>query len=140
MPDPAKVLEHIAVGASPSGIAVGESVWVANTGSDNVTRIAPGTGSIIGTFPVGGGPAGIVATTDAVWVANGTDGTVTRIDPRTGRNTATVSVGEGPSAVVGAGGWVWVTNQFGNTSPGSTPIRTPRARCRSEAGRSRPPR
>ena len=46
-----------AVGDAPYGIAFdGANIWVANYGSDNVTKLNAATGAVVGTYAVGDGP------------------------------------------------------------------------------------
>ena len=57
--DPTGLVNAIAVGHGPSGIAVGDGgVWVAYTGDDEVVRIDPSTRAVTATIPVGRAPAG----------------------------------------------------------------------------------
>ena len=74
--------EPIAVGKSPSDVAVGEgSVWVANAGDDTVTRIDASSGEVVGEpIAVGDSPSDVAVGEGSVWVANSGDDTVTRID------------------------------------------------------------
>jgi YVTN family beta-propeller protein len=97
------------VGRRPSGVAVGGGVvWVADTGSDAVSRIDPGQRSVT-TIPVGGAPVGIDYGENAVWVANSADGTVSRIDPARNRVVKTIKVGGRPIGIAAGAGFVWVT-------------------------------
>ena len=97
----------IPVGQRPVGIAGGAgAVWVANSGSNTVSRIEPSTHHV---FPVrvGEQPTRVAVGAGAVWVTDAGDSTVSRIDPRTYEVTTVPACG-GPSDVVVAGGSVWV--------------------------------
>jgi YVTN family beta-propeller protein len=97
------------VGRSPSGVAVGGGVvWVADTGSDAVSRIDPRVRSVT-TIPVGRAPVGIDYGENAVWVANSAEGTVSRIDPSKSRVVKTINVGGRPIGITAGDGFVWVT-------------------------------
>ena len=107
--DPTGLVNAIAVGHGPSGIAVGDGgVWVAYTGDDEVVRFDPSTRAVTATIPVGHAPAGVALGAGSVWVANSGDGTVTRIDPMSDTKT-TIAVGGSPQAITVAGGRAWVT-------------------------------
>jgi YVTN family beta-propeller protein len=109
------VTTAVAVGASPSAVAVGrDTVWVANA-DNSVSRIDPRTQSVRQTIEVGGDPADVAVTDGAVWVANGLDGTVSRIDPASNRVVQTIAVGNGPTGLAAQDDAVWVTNSADGT-------------------------
>jgi YVTN family beta-propeller protein len=115
--DPTGVVNAIAVGHAPSGIAVGQGgVWVAYTGDDEVVRFDPSTRAVTATIPVGHAPVGVALGAGSVWVANSGDGTVTRIDPHTDKKT-TIGVGGSPQAITVADGRAWVTVDAQTISP-----------------------
>ena len=115
--DPTGLVNAIAVGNGPSGIAVGEGgVWVAYTGDDELVRFDPSTRAVTATIPVGRAPVGVALGAGSVWVANSGDGTVTRIDPKSDRKT-TIAVGGSPQAITVAGGRAWVTVDGQTISP-----------------------
>jgi YVTN family beta-propeller protein len=60
---------------------------VVNSLDGTVSRIDPGTNTVVQKITVGAGPSGIVDAAGSVWVANTGDGTITRIDPDSGRPT-----------------------------------------------------
>jgi YVTN family beta-propeller protein len=101
------------VGQRPTAIAAGEgAVWVANTGSDTVTRIDPGSPPTTETIGVGDGPVAIAVGAGAVWVANAGDGTIQRIDPDPPyKIVETIKTGNAPSGIAFGDGFVWVTVQ-----------------------------
>jgi hypothetical protein len=60
-----------AVGTGPSGVAFdGSSIWVANAGSDNVTKLRASDGTNLGTFAAGDGPTAVAFDGRNVWIAN----------------------------------------------------------------------
>jgi len=69
------------------------SMWVANSGSNTVSRVDPLTNTIIATVVVGAKPWGIAANNTHVWVANSSDFTISKIDPVSNLVVATISVG-----------------------------------------------
>ena len=98
-------------GVAPSSVAYGSNaVWVANGGSNTVTKIDAETHQAIDTIPVGGSPTAVAVSPGAVWVANNFDGTVWRIDPVSDEKVASIPVGNGPTALAYGAGKVWVTN------------------------------
>jgi YVTN family beta-propeller protein len=108
-PTSGDVVQPIAVGNGPSGIAVGDgSVWVANNLDGTVTQIDPVTSSVEHVIPTGNGPASIAVDRRGVWVSNQFDGTVVRIDPRTGELAQSIRVGNRPQGLAVAGGDVLV--------------------------------
>jgi DNA-binding beta-propeller fold protein YncE len=72
------------VGAAPTGVAVGGgAVWIANGLADEVVRVNPKTGKLIGQpVPVGRNPYAVAAHGSSAWVTSLGDSTVTRIDVR----------------------------------------------------------
>jgi streptogramin lyase len=119
--DPAtgRVLHDINVDANPWDIAAGlGAVWVADTGSDTITRIDPRT-LHVSTIGLGGSPTAIATGDGSVWAFDANTGRIYQVDrhgavtgqyhiPACSRN-ATVG---GPSCVRGriaaGGGQVWV--------------------------------
>ena len=70
-----------AVGANPYGVAFdGNSIWVVNANSNNVTRLLASTGAVVGTYAVGRGPYGVAFDGTNIWVANSGTNNVTRIN------------------------------------------------------------
>jgi DNA-binding beta-propeller fold protein YncE len=82
-PQTRSVDDPIEVGVKPRGIKVGLGyVWIANGDDDNVVRVDPGTGDLVGD-PVGVGddPADLAIGAGSVWTTNFGDSTVSRIEP-----------------------------------------------------------
>jgi YVTN family beta-propeller protein len=106
-----RLVAHIGVGATPTGVAAGEGAyWVTNADGHTVSRIDPATTAVVQPIPVGNGPSGIATGAGAVWVVNSLDGTVSRIDPVANKEVQTIDVGTGPLGIVYAAGSVWVAN------------------------------
>jgi DNA-binding beta-propeller fold protein YncE len=69
--------QTFAVGSSPYGIAFdGANIWVANTDSNNVTKLRAGDGTVLGTYAAGNVPSGIAFDGANIWVANSGGSTV----------------------------------------------------------------
>ena len=56
-------------------------MWITNDGYPNptVTKMLASTGAVLGTYPVGVLPLGIVFDGTSMWIANNTSNTVTKI-------------------------------------------------------------
>lgn len=132
-----EVEQTIAVGDSPTGIAIDEhGVWVANFNDSTVSHIDPETNAAIGdAVVIGGKPGAIAAGEGYIWVsrqpAEGEQGEVLqgertgsliRIDPTETEWTGEVfQVGDGPQGVVVGAGSVWVADQESDTVTRLTP-------------------
>src|SRR4029077_9341679 len=109
--DSGTTFASFAVGTTPKGIAFdGTSLWVANSGSNNVTKLDPATGSVLHTTPVGTSPSALAFDGTRIWVANSGSNTVTRVNAATGTATGTFAVGTNPSALAFDGTNIWVAN------------------------------
>jgi YVTN family beta-propeller protein len=99
----------------PMVVAAGaESVWVADTLVDRVTRVDPASG-VTTDIPVGNGPAGIALGRGAVWVTLRGDDSLMRLDRDSGAAGKTVRVGRGPGGVATGAEAVWVANSADGT-------------------------
>ena len=105
------------VGTAPYGIAIDSSgnVWVANYGSNNVTKLSP-SGATLGTYAVGTQPKGIaIDSSGNAWVANYGSNNVTKLSP-SGATLGTYAVGTNPeSVVIDLSGNIWITNFSSST-------------------------
>jgi hypothetical protein len=100
----------VAVGKRPVGIVASqETVWVANNGSDSVTKLRANDGATLGTFPVGEGPLKLAFEGTNVWVTNYVSGTVMRLGSD-GTVLGTFATGDGAGGLVFDGRSVWVAN------------------------------
>lgn len=104
----------IPIGNYPfQGIAVGrDSVWVANTRENFVTRLNSKNSRVVADrIPVGDSPLAVVVGRRYVWVANYGDGTLSRIDPQTNHVVGRPrTVARGPNRLAIAFGSVWITD------------------------------
>jgi YVTN family beta-propeller protein len=110
----ALMLRPIPVGKDPVAIAAGaNSLWVANSGDDTVSRIELTTPRqptpSVTPIPVGEGPVDVAFGEGALWVANSLDHSVSRIDPGTNEVVATIDIGAEPVHLAAGEGAVWVT-------------------------------
>ena len=64
--------QDFAVGSNPVAVAFdGSNIWIANQGSNNVTKLRASDGSPVGTFPLAGTnmhPSGIAFDGTNIWV------------------------------------------------------------------------
>ena len=105
----------LSVGSLPLGVAFdGTSVWVANYGSNTVSKISMLTNTVAATVAVGSSPQSVAFDGANIWVTNAGDSNVSKINPNTNAVTATVAVGGDPVAVAFDGSSVWVVNANGN--------------------------
>ncbi len=116
------VSSTLAVGATPSGVAVNPSatrVYIANSGDNTISVINTSTNTVSATITVGTQPVGIVVSPDGskLYVTNFGENTVSVINTSTNTVTTTLTVGSGPTAIVIApdGTKVYVANSFANT-------------------------
>ncbi len=110
--DPAtdRVVVRVAVGTEPVAVGVGPTAgWVANYGSDSVTRFNPATGAATATLPVPGGtPNELLIAGDTLFVTSIGGNQVVKIDTRTNAVTGTIAVGNGPRDVLIVGQQLFV--------------------------------
>jgi YVTN family beta-propeller protein len=122
-----RVVEQVAVGTRPAGIASGSgSLWVANLDDQTVSRVDPRTLQTLRTIAVRGPPTGIATTAAGVWVVESdTSPTASvtssvfadRIDPEFDTPSGRVRIGNvipsGPGVVAARGNSVWVAPSTG---------------------------
>jgi len=71
-------LGTFAVGTNPTGICSdGTNIWVANSGSNNVTELHGG--SVLATIAVGSSPFGVAFDGANIWVTNGLSSNVSKL-------------------------------------------------------------
>lgn len=114
----------VGVGLLPTGVAFdGTYVWVANVGSDSVTRINPNTNSSVGSaIAVGDQPSGMAFDGTSMWVTNSGTDSVSRINATTGLVTGTFPVGDYPQGVVYDGTNIWIANRNSSTIVRVNPV------------------
>ena len=88
-------------------------VWVANMGSNNVSRILKSNPAISITITVGTNPQGVAVDATYVWVANQGSNNVTRIR-KSDSTTTTIAVGNTPYGVAVDETYCWVVNYGSN--------------------------
>jgi DNA-binding beta-propeller fold protein YncE len=101
------------VGRGPEWMAFdGDSLWVANFFGNNVTKLQPSTGKVLGTFGVGMGPFGVAFDGANVWVTNLLGNSVSKLRTSDGKLLGTFALGNGatPFGVAFDGNDVWVVN------------------------------
>src|SRR5208283_424430 len=97
-------------GATLYGIAFdGANIWVANSGSNTVTKIRASDGSLVGTYAVSN-PWGIAFDGANIWVTNYGSKTVTKLRARDGCLLGTYGVGTKPLGIAFDGANIWVAN------------------------------
>ncbi|MEV7468013.1 hypothetical protein AB0O20_16140 [Streptomyces kronopolitis] len=108
----------IPAGAGPFALATepNGNVYIANTGSNDVTVIDSADNTVTTTVPAGTGPSAVaVAPNGNVYVTNTGSNDVTVIDSADNTVTTTLAAGTGPYAVnVAPNGNVYVTNFASN--------------------------
>jgi hypothetical protein len=104
------------VGANPTGVAFdGANIWIANSGSNTVTKLLAATGMAVGTYTVGSNPTGVAFDGANIWVANSASDTVTKLLAASGAVVGTYAVGIVPIGIAFDGANIWVTNSGSNT-------------------------
>jgi DNA-binding beta-propeller fold protein YncE len=102
------------VGTTPRAVAFdGTSVWVANTGSNDVTKIGL-DGSLQGPYQAGLTPTAIAVDpgTGTVWVADSGDQLVMVLAPN-GTIANQIATAGVPTALAVGGGYVWIATNAG---------------------------
>ena len=98
-----------AVGSSTGICFDGTNIWVANSGSNNVTKLRASDGTILGTYTVGTNPLGICFDGTNIWVANEDSNNVTKLRASDGPSWVPMrwAPSHGPSALtVPISGWL----------------------------------
>ncbi len=97
------------VGQAPRGLAYdGESMWIANSGDNTVSRISL-NGVTLGTYPVGSVPVEVAYDGVFIWVANAGNDTVSVLWASNGALAATLNVNSQPYGLAFDGFNMWVT-------------------------------
>ena len=113
------LIDSVAVGERPFGLAFGPGgrLFAANVGTNDVTVLKPGDGSVEATVPVGERPYGVAFAANRAFVSNQYEDTVSVIDLETLEHLTKVDVGEYPEGIdaTSAGDRVVVANWFDNT-------------------------
>jgi YVTN family beta-propeller protein len=111
-----RVVAVVPVGSTPRGVAVGGSVWVANSADGTVSQVDPRTLEVVQTVGIGAQATDIATGAGGVWVATGSDNTLVQMHPETGAVLATLPLPPtkgfpttAPAVAVGAGA-VWAAS------------------------------
>jgi DNA-binding beta-propeller fold protein YncE len=56
----------------------GANIWVANTSSNTVTKLAASSGTVLGTFATGPSPDGVLFDGVNIWAANSGSNTISK--------------------------------------------------------------
>src|SRR5271166_1312060 len=104
-------ITSFAVQNSPSCVAFdGANIWVANSGSNTVSKLRPSDGAILGTYTVGTSPQGLAFDGANIWVANVSSADVTKLRASNGTTVGTYPVGSNPQFLTFDGANIWVAN------------------------------
>lgn len=104
-----------AVGKQPRGVCFdGANIWVANYGSNTVTKLRTNDGQVLGTYAVGTQPANVAFDGANIWVTNYGSGNVTELRASDGKVLGTFSVGGQPFGLAFDGTNIWVGNAVGS--------------------------
>jgi len=93
----------------------GSHVWVANSGSNTISKIDIMTNSEVVTVHVNNDPRGIAFDGLHIWVANSGSNEVSKINITTNTVVATVPVNVDPRGIAFDGSHIWVANRGSNT-------------------------
>ena len=108
------------VGANPLLVeSDGDDLWVANNGSDTVSRVRASDGKLLETWTGATSAYGVLAAKATIWVTGQTSpGTLYIVDP-TGLSplfTVASPLGDFPGALAFDGARIWTANQGGSVS------------------------
>jgi YVTN family beta-propeller protein len=94
-------------------VGAGEgAVWAVSREPDHVlVKVDPASDSVVGTFPMPDGLAGVRAGYGAVWIAQPAEDAVLQVDPADGTVLRAIPVGPGPRFLAVGEGSVWSLNQ-----------------------------
>lgn len=100
----------LAQGSYPTGLAIGpDAVWVANVGTQTLTRIDAASGRTVAKgIALGGVPDDVAVSATDVWVTSRAADLLIRVDSATNSVSNTILVGDGPSSLAADTSGVWV--------------------------------
>jgi sugar lactone lactonase YvrE len=107
------------VGSEPIALTFdGANIWVANEGSNNVTKMQAANGSVVGTYPAGTNPDALAFDGASIWVANNMNpGYATKLSASNGSTLGSFFLGGAdgfPYGIVFDGTYIWTAN-FGSS-------------------------
>lgn len=109
--DPPGPVQRLQVGMAPIGITFdGESIWVANSLDNTVSKLRPSDGALLGTFPTGLDPAKMVFDGANIWVACFLSDEVLKFRASDGVIEGTFSTGGHPNGITFDGANIWIAN------------------------------
>lgn len=73
------------------------AIWVANFGSNTVTKLRANDGATLGTFAVGSEPSSVAFDGANIWVPNQGDNTVSELRASDGATLGTFAAGSRPT-------------------------------------------
>ena len=103
-------------GINPNGMCSdGTNIWIANRGSNNVTKMRMSDGSVIGTYPVGSGPRRLYYDGTNIWVTNSDSSSVTKLRASDGSLMGTYAIGSQSGPICYDGTNIWVASNASNS-------------------------
>jgi len=106
------------LGPFPDELAFdGANMWIANEGTNTVTKLRASDGACVGTcvFTVGNDPCGMAFDGANMWVANAQDSTVTKLRASDGGVLGTFPVSGLGCGIAFDGAHIWVANSLSGT-------------------------
>lgn len=95
----------------------GAHIWILNQGTGqqrgSVTKIVTRTLEILGSYPVGRFPTGMVWDGENIWVPSGLDDTVTVLDAASGQQVAEIEINNMAISIAFDGIHVWISHYDG---------------------------
>ena len=103
------------VGSEPIAVTFdGTNIWVANEGSNNVTKMLAANGSVVGTYPAGTNPDALAFDGTSIWVANNMNpGYATKLLASDGSIQGSFFLGPAddfPTGILFDGTYIWTAN------------------------------
>ena len=108
--------DAVTVGVGPDGVAVTRgAAWVANTGTDSISKIDLDRHLVVQTTQVGNAPEAVAVSSSDLWVVNSGSASVSRVSLGTNQVVDTIHVGNQPSAIAVGDTGIWVVNSADGT-------------------------
>jgi virginiamycin B lyase len=101
---------------SEGGITVGAgSVWIVTSSSGILSRIDPGTNTVIASITIPSGSFCPLFADGFVWVTSTDHSVLSKVDPSTNKVVAEIPVGKNPRFLTSGAGSIWTLNQGDGT-------------------------
>jgi virginiamycin B lyase len=98
--------------SSEGGITVGAgSVWIATSSSGILSRIDPGTNTVVASITIPSGSFCPLFADGFVWVTSTDHSVLIKVDPSTNKVVAEIPVGKNPRFLTSGAGSIWTLNQ-----------------------------